>query len=77
MVYGVLIHSVASSQKLFFSNFYTPEGNDESKKIRQQTVMRRVLEEHLFQMHFASGANLATSAAAPRGERERSELVDR
>ena len=28
--------------------------------------MRRVLEEHLFQMHFASGANLATSAAAPK-----------
>lgn len=51
MVYGLMIHSVDSSQKLHFSIFYTPEGNDVHKKTRQQTIMRRILEEHLFQTH--------------------------
>eukprot|EP00434_Breviolum_minutum_P011358 symbB.v1.2.010023.t1/scaffold650.1/size176305/2 len=51
MVYGLMIHSVDSSQTLHFSIFYTPEGNNSYKKTRQQTIMRRILEEHLFQMH--------------------------
>mmetsp|Transcript_37064 Transcript_37064/g.105989 ORF Transcript_37064/g.105989 Transcript_37064/m.105989 type:complete len:201 (-) Transcript_37064:103-705(-) len=51
MVYGLMIHSVDSSQTLHFSIFYTPEGNDGRKKTRQQTIMRRILEEHLFQTH--------------------------
>mmetsp|Transcript_152005 Transcript_152005/g.264901 ORF Transcript_152005/g.264901 Transcript_152005/m.264901 type:complete len:201 (+) Transcript_152005:160-762(+) len=51
MVYGLMIHSVDSSQTLHFSIFYTPEGNDGHKKTRQQTIMRRILEEHLFQTH--------------------------
>lgn len=51
MVYGLLIHSVDSSQTLHFSIFYTPEGNDGNKKTRQQNIMRRILEEHLFQKH--------------------------
>mmetsp|Transcript_81192 Transcript_81192/g.251991 ORF Transcript_81192/g.251991 Transcript_81192/m.251991 type:complete len:201 (-) Transcript_81192:52-654(-) len=51
MVYGLMVHSVDSSQTLHFSFFYTPEGNDGRKKTRQQTIMRRILEEHLFQMH--------------------------
>lgn len=49
MVYGLMCHSVGSSQLLHFSIFYTPEGNDAQKKTRQQTIMRRILEEHLFQ----------------------------
>lgn len=53
MVYGLMIHSVDSCQTLYFSIFYTPEGNDSQKKTRQQTIMRRILEEHLFQMHSA------------------------
>mmetsp|Transcript_44878 Transcript_44878/g.104618 ORF Transcript_44878/g.104618 Transcript_44878/m.104618 type:complete len:204 (+) Transcript_44878:51-662(+) len=51
MVYGLMIHSVDSSQTLHFSIFYTPEGNNAYKKTRQQTIMRRILEEHLFQTH--------------------------
>ncbi|CAK8993682.1 Calcium/calmodulin-dependent protein kinase type IV [Durusdinium trenchii] len=51
MVYGLMIHSVDSSQTLHFSIFFTPEGNNAYKKTRQQTIMRRILEEHLFQMH--------------------------
>lgn len=51
MVYGLMVHSVDSSQTLHFSIFYTPEGNDARKKTRQQTIMRRILEEHLFQTH--------------------------
>mmetsp|Transcript_16034 Transcript_16034/g.37821 ORF Transcript_16034/g.37821 Transcript_16034/m.37821 type:complete len:201 (-) Transcript_16034:77-679(-) len=51
MVYGLMIHSVDSCQTLHFSIFYTPEGNDSHKKTRQQTIMRRILEEHLFQTH--------------------------
>mmetsp|Transcript_64530 Transcript_64530/g.189207 ORF Transcript_64530/g.189207 Transcript_64530/m.189207 type:complete len:201 (+) Transcript_64530:60-662(+) len=51
MVYGLMIHSVDSSQTLHFSIFYTPEGNDGQKKTRQQNIMRRILEEHLFQTH--------------------------
>eukprot|EP00439_Symbiodinium_sp_Y106_P063473 s1736_g9.t2 len=51
MVYGLMIHSVDSSQTLHFSIFYTPEGNNTYKKTRQQTIMRRILEEHLFQTH--------------------------
>ena len=44
MVYGVMIHSVDSCQQLYFSAFYTPEGNNVKKKPRQQMVMRRILE---------------------------------
>ncbi|CEL92266.1 unnamed protein product [Vitrella brassicaformis CCMP3155] len=56
MVYGLMIHSVDSSHRLFFSIFYSPEGNDGQKKTRQQTIMRRILEEHLFQTQCASDA---------------------
>lgn len=51
MVYGIMIHSVDSCQTLHFSNFYTAEGNDSRKKTREQMIMRRILEEHLFQRH--------------------------
>ncbi|CAE7359269.1 CAMK4 [Symbiodinium sp. CCMP2456] len=45
------VNEVDSSQTLHFSIFYTPEGNNTYKKTRQQTIMRRILEEHLFQTH--------------------------
>eukprot|EP01067_Filipodium_phascolosomae_P001970 Filipodium_phascolosomae@DN223_c0_g1_i1.p1 len=48
MVYGIMLHSVENSQQLHFSHFFTPEGNDENKKVRQQTIMRKILEDHLF-----------------------------
>uniref|UniRef100_A0A0G4HJB0 AP complex mu/sigma subunit domain-containing protein n=1 Tax=Chromera velia CCMP2878 TaxID=1169474 RepID=A0A0G4HJB0_9ALVE len=57
MVYGILIHSAENSQKLFLSNFYTPEGNDAQKKARQQAVMRRILDEHFFQIQCASDSS--------------------
>eukprot|EP00927_Polykrikos_kofoidii_P044997 TRINITY_DN38859_c0_g1_i1.p1 TRINITY_DN38859_c0_g1~~TRINITY_DN38859_c0_g1_i1.p1 ORF type:complete len:201 (-),score=29.73 TRINITY_DN38859_c0_g1_i1:30-632(-) len=64
MVYGLMIHSVDSSQTLHFSIFYTPEGNDGHKKTRQQTIMRRILEEHLFQTHSGDQHNSVKSKAA-------------
>eukprot|EP00743_Colponemidia_sp_Colp-15_P007675 GILK01008308.1.p1 GENE.GILK01008308.1~~GILK01008308.1.p1 ORF type:complete len:203 (-),score=11.93 GILK01008308.1:82-690(-) len=48
MVYGFLIHSLTSARTLYFSIFFTPEGNNDQKKIRQQTITRKILEEHLF-----------------------------
>merc|ERR1719476_677877 len=50
-----MIHSVDTSQTLHFSIFYTPEGNDRNNKTRQQTIMRHILQEHLFQKN--SGEN--------------------
>lgn len=64
MVYGLMIHSVDSSQTLHFSIFYTPEGNDSHKKTRQQTIMRRILEEHLFQTHSGDQHGSVRSKAA-------------
>uniref|UniRef100_A0A7S2KS53 Uncharacterized protein n=1 Tax=Zooxanthella nutricula TaxID=1333877 RepID=A0A7S2KS53_9DINO len=64
MVYGLMVHSVDSSQTLHFSIFYTPEGNDANKKTRQQTIMRRILEEHLFQTHSGDQQGLAKSKAS-------------
>mmetsp|Transcript_58512 Transcript_58512/g.164035 ORF Transcript_58512/g.164035 Transcript_58512/m.164035 type:complete len:201 (-) Transcript_58512:266-868(-) len=64
MVYGLMIHSVDSSQTLHFSIFYTPEGNDGNKKTRQQNIMRRILEEHLFQTHSGDQHSLMKSKAS-------------
>jgi len=64
MVYGLMVHSVDSSQTVHFSIFYTPEGNDGRKKTRQQTIMRRILEEHLFQMHSGDQHNSVKSKAS-------------
>eukprot|EP00930_Biecheleria_cincta_P097182 TRINITY_DN88901_c0_g1_i1.p1 TRINITY_DN88901_c0_g1~~TRINITY_DN88901_c0_g1_i1.p1 ORF type:complete len:215 (-),score=48.71 TRINITY_DN88901_c0_g1_i1:74-688(-) len=64
MVYGLMIHSVDSSQTLHFSIFYTPEGNDMHKKTRQQTIMRRILEEHLFQTHSGDQHSAVKSKAS-------------
>mmetsp|Transcript_110992 Transcript_110992/g.312936 ORF Transcript_110992/g.312936 Transcript_110992/m.312936 type:complete len:201 (-) Transcript_110992:80-682(-) len=64
MVYGLMIHSVDSSQTLHFSIYYTPEGNDGNKKTRQQTIMRRILEEHLFQTHSGDQHSSVKSKAA-------------
>ena len=49
MVYAVIIHSVDSCQTVYFSYFYTSEGNDGQRKTRQLAIMRRILEEHFFQ----------------------------
>eukprot|EP00928_Gymnodinium_smaydae_P054140 TRINITY_DN37964_c0_g1_i1.p1 TRINITY_DN37964_c0_g1~~TRINITY_DN37964_c0_g1_i1.p1 ORF type:complete len:201 (-),score=33.52 TRINITY_DN37964_c0_g1_i1:62-664(-) len=66
MVYGLMIHSVGSSQTPHFSIFYTPEGNDAHKKTRQQNIMRRILEEHLFQTHSGDQhSNVRSKAASP------------
>eukprot|EP00933_Yihiella_yeosuensis_P008486 TRINITY_DN11395_c0_g1_i1.p1 TRINITY_DN11395_c0_g1~~TRINITY_DN11395_c0_g1_i1.p1 ORF type:complete len:205 (-),score=9.93 TRINITY_DN11395_c0_g1_i1:137-751(-) len=64
MVYGLMIHSVDSSQTLHFSIFYTPEGNNVHKKTRQQTIMRRILEEHLFQTHSGDHHSTVKSKAS-------------
>ena len=45
MVYGLMVHSVDSCQTLYFSVFYTPEGNDAQKKTRQQMLRTRLTIE--------------------------------
>ncbi|CAD7945263.1 unnamed protein product [Amoebophrya sp. A120] len=60
MVYAVLIHGVEG--RLFFSLFYSAEGNDSRKKTRQQTIMRRILAEHLFQKH--TDSNFVSSSTS-------------
>ena len=42
MVYGLLVHSLDHRGVVWFSHFFTPEGNDTSKKDREQMVIGRV-----------------------------------
>ncbi|CAE8662670.1 unnamed protein product, partial [Polarella glacialis] len=58
------VNEVDSSQTLHFSIFYTPEGNNSHKKTRQQTIMRRILEEHLFQTHSGDQHSAVKSKAS-------------
>ncbi|CAD7976260.1 unnamed protein product [Amoebophrya sp. A25] len=54
MVYGLLIH--AHDGRAFFSIFWSAEGNDSRKRIRQQAVIRRVVEECTYQKNFFAPA---------------------
>ena len=54
MIYAFLIHSSENVGSIFFSHFYTGEGNDQSKTSRQQTIIRKVIEDKTFQQHSAS-----------------------
>lgn len=75
MVYALLVHSVDSCERLFFSKFFTPEGNDSRKRPREHHVMRRILEEHQFQRH---AANVDFSKSALLGlNQERNTFKDR
>ena len=67
MVYGLMIHSVDSCQKLYFSVFFSPEGNDSRKKNRNSRILRRILDEHLF-TRTTSGT---TSNSGARGSSNR------
>jgi hypothetical protein len=53
-VYGFLIHSSDNVGSIYFSHFYTPEGNDPIKATRQQTIVRKVIEDKSFQQHSVS-----------------------
>lgn len=49
MVYGCMIQSLDISKSFtYFSQFYTPEGNDEFKNQRQQVIVGKLLEEYAF-----------------------------
>ena len=50
-VYAFLIHSSENVGSIYFSHFYTAEGNDPSKATRQQTIVRKVIEDKSFQQH--------------------------
>eukprot|EP00298_Acanthocystis_sp_HF-20_P008821 c17920_g1_i1.p1 GENE.c17920_g1_i1~~c17920_g1_i1.p1 ORF type:complete len:182 (+),score=56.34 c17920_g1_i1:73-618(+) len=55
MVFGFIIHSldkdgVTNSYPIWFSSFFTPEGNDQLKKKRENFIARRVQEEHDFRV---------------------------
>jgi hypothetical protein len=54
MIYAFLIHSSENVGQIFFSHFYSGEGNDQSKISRQQTIIRKVIEDKSFQQHAAS-----------------------
>ncbi|SCN12116.1 AP-5 complex subunit sigma-1, putative [Plasmodium malariae] len=45
MVYGIIIHSAECHEKLYFSSYYSIESNDKNQYVRQQTIMKRVIEE--------------------------------
>lgn len=54
MIYGFLIHSADNVGAVFFSHFYTGEGNDGLKTSRQQAIVRKVVEDKSFQQHAAA-----------------------
>jgi hypothetical protein len=54
MIYAFLIHSAENVGAVYFSHFYTGEGNDELKTSRQQAIVRKVVEDKSFQQHAAS-----------------------
>ncbi|PHJ16207.1 hypothetical protein CSUI_009981 [Cystoisospora suis] len=59
MVYGVIVFSAEGSSPLF-STFFTPEGNDEHMQKRQQGVIRKVVEDRLFQVQCSRDVLLAS-----------------
>ena len=54
MIYSFLIHSADSVALTHFSRLYTSEGNDRYKSSRQQTIVRKILEDKASQQHSAS-----------------------
>ena len=66
-LYAFLIHSIESVGLVFYSRFYTGEGNDHAKGTRQQTIVRRVVEDKSFHQNaiarFPTKLNLATITA--------------
>eukprot|EP00922_Rhytidocystis_sp_ex-Travisia-forbesii_P070599 GHVS01105434.1.p1 GENE.GHVS01105434.1~~GHVS01105434.1.p1 ORF type:complete len:195 (-),score=21.87 GHVS01105434.1:158-742(-) len=77
VVYGLLVHSVETSQTLYLSCFYTPEGNDLNRNIRQQTIMRKILSEFLFKVrcHDSEQTSKSTTDEDRGGERDRRAVV--
>ncbi|KYK63247.1 hypothetical protein TGPRC2_220120 [Toxoplasma gondii TgCatPRC2] len=63
MVYGIVIFASEGSVPLF-SSFYTPEGNDEQMRKREQAVIRRVVEDHLFQVQCTRDVLLACAPSS-------------
>ena len=60
MVYGLIIHSLEGT--VWFSHFFTPEGNDSFKKQRVQDVVSDVCREHQFRVACTGkGASRAAS----------------
>ncbi|KAL8272673.1 hypothetical protein Esti_003377 [Eimeria stiedai] len=49
MVFGVIVAAVGQPRPVF-SMFYTPEGNDSQRSARQQAIIRRVADDHSFQL---------------------------
>ncbi|CDJ42622.1 hypothetical protein, conserved [Eimeria tenella] len=58
MVFGVIVAAVGQTQPVF-SIFYTPEGNDSLRIVRQQAIIRRVADDHSFQLQCLRGAQQA------------------
>ncbi|CRG99634.1 conserved Plasmodium protein, unknown function [Plasmodium relictum] len=48
MVYGIIIHSSECETNFYFSYYYDEENDDEYKYIRQQTIIKRVIEENKY-----------------------------
>lgn len=53
-VYAFLIHSPESVGTVYYSRFYSGEGNNSARVTRQQTLVRKVLEEKSFQQQSVS-----------------------
>ncbi|CRG94140.1 conserved Plasmodium protein, unknown function [Plasmodium gallinaceum] len=48
MVYGIIIHSSENETDFHFSYYYNGENEDEYKYIRQQSIIKRVIEENKY-----------------------------
>jgi hypothetical protein len=53
MVFGFMIQSLDASKPFtFISYFFTPEGNDEWRKLRQTFIANKVVEEYAFRKEY-------------------------
>jgi hypothetical protein len=53
-IYAFIIHSAENVGSVYFSHFYTSEGNDTLHVTRQQAIIRKVLEDKSFQQQSVS-----------------------
>lgn len=66
MVYGVLIHSLDGSGRIWFSQMFRPEGNDHRKKARIAEVTRNITQHFAFRVATieARGTSFLAGAAS-------------
>ncbi|KAL8454584.1 hypothetical protein Emed_000305 [Eimeria media] len=58
MVFGVIVAAVGQPRPVF-SIFYTPEGHDSQRSVRQQAIIRRVADDHSFKLQCMREASRA------------------